>query len=171
MIEIFKKIDELISKIPYRVRKLILFISIGLWVILALIVSVYAFLEGRKVAPAIGEDPFKAELQETIQKNQNQAKTYRIILPDLKDLVKEEAPLQIESINNQRPTSITEKIDRIPQEKIELLKEQDELIFPNNQDPLTQRGNFSLEEFRNLPEKKEVPPQPNKKLELIEIEN
>jgi len=95
MIEkIFSFIDNWLNAIPYKVRKIITYSFISLWIVMAIAVSLYSFLKGRENAPVVSEQSYLNEIKEKIQEKQNLNKKRTIILPDLNDLVQEEVPFK-----------------------------------------------------------------------------
>jgi len=72
MIEkIFSFIDNWLNAIPYKVRKIITYSFISLWIVMAIAVSLYSFLKGRENAPVVSEQSYLNEIKEKIQEKQN----------------------------------------------------------------------------------------------------
>ena len=168
MIEkIFSFIENGLNAIPYKIRKIIKYSFVSLWIIMAIAVSVYSFLKGRENAPVVGEQSYLNIIKEKIQEKENLNKKRTIILPDLNDLVQEEVPLKIESSDQPKQTDITK--DLSSGKNIQILPQKDELIFPEKQEPIPK--GIEVEELKNntLPEKKEN--TKNKQLEILKIEN
>jgi len=169
MIEkIFSFIDNWLNAIPYKVRKIITYSFISLWIVMAIAVSLYSFLKGRENAPVVSEQSYLNEIKEKIQEKQNLNKKRTIILPDLNDLVQEEVPLKIESSDQPKQTDIAK--DLSSGKNIQILPQKDELIFPEKQEPIPEQKGIEIEELKNntLPEKKEK--TKNKQLEILKIE-
>lgn len=172
--KIYSLIDEWYNAIPLKVRNLIRIFSIILWIFMAIIITIYSFLKGRENAPVIGEDLHQTEIKERILKNQNLNRKDSIILPDLNELVQEEIPLKIESIDSTKEYLETNvQSDLTTPKSIQILPNKDELIFPEKQEPIPDQKNIEIEEQKNNPssefniEQKEK----NKKLDIIKIEN
>ncbi len=131
----FKKIDEVLNSIPYKIRKIIIFFSFGVWIFLAIMVAFFSFRKGKESAPIIGEDLYLSEFKEKLQQNKNLKKsTNSLILPDINELVKEEAPLKIESLDMQ-----TEKKDPFIKKqefskRVVIEPVEDKTLFPEKKD-------------------------------------
>lgn len=169
MIKFLEKLDAIWNNIPYRVRTLIQVLVISVWLLVTIYFAIDSFLRGLKKAPVVGEDPVKKELEEKIQSNQNKKRTVSIILPDLNDLVKEEAPLQVETDTFPAPAGV-EASGQDRTNILRLFQQDDTLLMPEKQNPLTRKGDFSFEEFP-APSRSQNTSGKEKKLELIEIEN
>ncbi len=173
---IFSKIDQFYNNIPYKIRKFIAFLSLGIWLILAVLVSIFSFLKGKKDAPVVSSETQLNQFRETIIKNQN-TKKRSIILPDLNDLVKQEIPLQIQNLENRTlppiPDSNIKEINPENQKNIPLISQDEELIFPEKQIPyseLKEQYNFSRE-FQDIDRNREANQKNKNKLDIIRIEN
>lgn len=161
MKQIYEFIDKILERIPEKVRRIINFSAISIWILAAVMSIIITYQKGKKESPIVGEDYFLKDLQEKIQKNQNLKKNPTILLPDLNDLVKEEIPLKIES---SQEILKKQEIDIDTRKKIEILSEKDELKFFENSNK-----NF-LEIDQNNKEKKvdENLEKKNNKIKKIE---
>jgi hypothetical protein len=173
MIEkIYFLIDEWYNAIPFKVRKIIMLLSIVIWILAALIISAYSFLKGRENAPVIGEERYTNSIKEKMLRIQNLNKKHSIVLPDLNDLIQEEKelPLKIQSLDENK--NIQNKIELSEGKTIEILPQKEELIFPKKQElnePISEKD-LKIEELKNNSlEKSEE--KKNKKLEILKIEN
>ncbi len=173
---IFSKIDQWYNNIPYKVRKFVSILSIVVWLLLAIVISLFSFLQGKKDAPVVNKDMQFDQFKETIIRNQNTNKR-SIILPDLNDLVKQESNLQIENYENRSnpilKDSTIKELNPESQKNIPLLSQDDELIFPEKQIPLQEpknQYNFS-KEFKDIDINKNSSQDNKNKLDIIKIEN
>ncbi len=160
---LLEKFDTILNTLPVKVKKIISFVALGIWFFGAIIVVSYAFKKGKENAPIIGEDYFLNDVKDKIQKNQNLKTKTSIILPDLNDLIKQEIPLKIESIQE---TYKKQEIDIDTKKKLEILTEKDELLFYQNK-----KDTISLEQnIQNIKDKSIENIQENKKNKTVKLE-
>ncbi|MFN3604316.1 MAG: hypothetical protein ACK4UJ_06380 [Leptonema sp. (in: bacteria)] len=164
---LYAKIDSLLEKLPPNIKKGVVLFAISIWFVSAIFVVLYTYQKGKEKAPYLGEDYFLEEVKEKIQKNQNLKKKSAIILPDLNDLIKQEIPLKMETIQD---IPKKEDLDLDTKKKLEILTEKDEIKFYKDSEKKHTLFEESPKEKR-LEENKENKINKKNKLEPLNIEN